>query len=407
MKFYPCFVEACNSLKHNSLRTALTILGVVIGVMAVIIMLAVGKGVQSEVNESIDSIGSDLLVVFPGLQNSGRVKKPGTSSVTLTIQDSKAIANVPEVYDVAPVISRTLQIQHRDVNSSSRVNGVTPSYHVVRDWDLLSGDYFSDQDVRSRNRVALIGTTVAEDLFGDLNALGKIIKIKNIPFRILGVLEKKGSSITGRDQDNSIFVPISTARQLIIRSRFPSSVSYLIVKVIKGIDQQYTENRIISLLRDRHRLRNDEANDFSVSNLTDIASTAATATRALTILLASIAGVSLLVGGIGIMNIMLVSVTERTREIGIRLAIGAKQGDILLQFLIEAVIICAVGGFSGVVLGVGSSWCISYFVGITVEVTVVSIIVSFFISSAIGMFFGWYPAKKASKMQPVDALRIE
>lgn len=407
MKFSSCFVEACNSLKYNSLRTSLTILGVVIGVMAVIIMLAVGKGVQSEVNESIDSIGSDLLVVFPGLQNSGRVKKPGTSSVTLTIQDSKAIANVPEVYDVAPVISRTLQIQHRDVNSSSRVNGVTPSYHVVRDWGLLSGDYFSDQDVRSRNRVALIGTTVAEDLFGDLNVLGKIIRIKNIPFRVLGVLEKKGSSITGRDQDNSIFVPISTARQLIIRSRFPSSVSYLIVKVIKGIDQQYTENQIISLLRDRHRLRNDEANDFSVSNLTDIASTAATATRALTILLASIAGVSLLVGGIGIMNIMLVSVTERTREIGIRLAIGAKQRDILLQFLIEAVIICAVGGLSGVVLGVGSSWCISYFVGITVEVTLVSIIISFFISSAIGMFFGWYPAKKASKMQPVDALRIE
>lgn len=407
MKFHSCFLEACSSLKHNYLRTLLTILGVVIGVMAVIIMLAVGKGVQSEVNESINSIGSDLLVVFPGLQNSGRVKKPRTSSVTLTIQDAEAIADIPEVYEVASIVSRTLQIQHRDVNTSSRVNGVTPSYHIVRDWNLISGDYLSDQDIRSRNRVALIGTTVAKELFGDLNALGKIIRIKNIPFRVLGVLEKKGSSITGRDQDNSIFVPISTARQLIIRSRFPSSVSYLIIKVVNGVDQQFTENQIVSLLRERHRLRDDEVNDFSVSNLTDIASTAATATRALTVLLASIAGVSLLVGGIGIMNIMLVSVTERTREIGIRLAIGAKQSDILLQFLIEAVIICAVGGFTGVVLGVGSSWSISYFVGITVEVTVASIITSFFISSGIGVFFGWYPAKKASKMQPVDALRIE
>jgi putative ABC transport system permease protein len=385
----------------------LTILGVVIGVMAVIVMLAVGKGVQSEVNDSINSIGSDLLVVFPGLQNSGRVKKPGTSSVSLTIQDAEAIAEIPEVYKVAPVISKTLQIQHRDVNSSSRINGVTPSYHTVRDWNLFSGEYLSDQDIRSRNRVVLIGTTVAEELFGDLNALEKIIRIKNIPFRVLGVLEKKGSSITGRDQDNTIFVPISTARQLLIRSRFPSSVSYLIVKVVKGDDQQYTEFQITSLLRERHRLRDDEANDFSVSNLTDIASTAATATRALTILLASIAGVSLLVGGIGIMNIMLVSVTERTREIGIRLAIGAKQSDILLQFLIEAVIICALGGLSGVILGISLSWVISYIVGITVEVTLVSIIISFLISSGIGVFFGWYPAKKASRMQPVDALRIE
>ncbi len=407
MKFNACFFEACSSLKYNSLRTSLTILGVVIGVMAVIIMLAVGKGVQSEVNDSISSIGSDLLVIFPGLQNSGRVKKPGTSSVTLTIQDADAIAEIPEIYRVAPVISKTLQIQHRDVNTSSRVNGVTPSYHLVREWDLISGDFISDQDIRSRNRVALIGTTVAQELFGDFDVLEKIIKINNIPFRVLGVLEKKGSSITGRDQDNSVFVPISTARQLIIRSRFPSSVSYMIVKVVKGGDQQFTEYQIKSLLRERHRLRDGETNDFSVSNLTDIASTAATATRALTVLLASIAGVSLLVGGIGIMNIMLVSVTERTREIGIRLAIGAKQSDILLQFLIEAVIICALGGLTGVVLGISISWLISYLVGITVEVTLGSILISFFISSFIGVFFGWYPAKKASRMQPVDALRIE
>ncbi len=407
MNFYSCFLEACSSLKYNSLRTLLTILGVVIGVMAVIIMLAIGKGVQSEVNDSITSIGSDLLVVFPGLQNSGRVKKPGTSSVSLTIQDAKAISEIPEVFRVAPVISRTLQIQHREVNSSTRVNGVTPNYHTVRNWNLLSGNYLSNQDVRSRNRVVLIGTTVAYDLFGDLNALDKIIRINNIPFRVLGVLEKKGSSITGRDQDDSIFVPFSTARKLLIRSKFPSSVSYLIIKVMKGDNQQYTENQIKSLLRERHRLRNGEANDFSVSNLTEIASTAATATRALTILLASIAGVSLLVGGIGIMNIMLVSVTERTREIGIRLAIGAKQSDILLQFLIESVIICSLGGLTGVVLGISISWVISYLVGISVEVTLISVLTSFFISFVIGVFFGWYPAKKASRMQPVDALRIE
>lgn len=407
MSVYSCFLEACSSLKHNLLRTLLTILGVVIGVMAVIVMLAVGKGVQSEVNDSITSIGSDLLVVFPGLQSSGRVKKPGTSSVTLTIEDAEAISGIPEVEKVAPVIAKTFQIQYRDVNWSSRVTGVTPSYHFVRDWNLFSGNYFSEQDVRSRNRVALIGVTVAKELFGDLNVLEKIIRVNNIPFRILGVLEKKGTSITGRDQDNSIFIPLSTARQLLIRSRFPSSVSYLIVKVVEGENQKYTEVAIASMLRERHRIREDEADDFSVSNLTDIASTAETATRALTVLLASIAGVSLLVGGIGIMNIMLVSVTERTREIGIRLAIGAKQSDILLQFLIEAVIICALGGISGVILGIGFSWLISYFAGITVEVTLVSIIVAFFISSGIGVFFGWYPSRKASRMEPVDALRIE
>ena len=344
---------------------------------------------------------------FPGFQTSGRVKRAGTSKVTLTVQDAEALSDISSVDRVSSVIARTMQIQFRDANWSSRVTGVTPTYHYVREWKLHAGDYLSDQDVRSRNRVALIGNTVAMELFGDLNALDKVIRIKNIPFRIIGILEKKGTSITGRDQDNSIFVPLNTARQFLIRSKFPSSVSYLIIKLENGENQKQAESDIKSLLRKRHNLKDTEKSDFSVSNLTDIASTAATATQAMTVLLAAIAGVSLIVGGIGIMNIMLVGVTERTREIGVRLAIGAKQSDILRQFLIEAVIICVSGGLLGIVLGMSFSWIISYFSGITVEVTIVSILVAFFISAGIGIFFGWYPAKRASQMQPVDALRIE
>tara|TARA_B100000214_G_C23948444_1_gene619161 strand:- start:387 stop:1607 length:1221 start_codon:yes stop_codon:yes gene_type:complete len=406
MNFLSCFLEACNSLRYNSLRTFLTILGVVIGVSAVIVMLAVGRGVETQVNKSIASIGSDLLVIFPGFQTSGRVKKPG-SQPTLTLQDSKAISTISMIDRVAPVIAKTLQIQYRDVNTTSRVSGVNQNYHIVRDWELASGYHISEQDIRSRNRVAVIGNSVAKELFGDLNAVNKIIKIRNVPFNVIGVLQKKGTSITGRDQDNSVFVPFSTARQYLIKSKFPSSVSYIIVKVSEQVNQEVSEREIKNLLRERHQIKDNEKNDFNISNLTDIASSAASATKALTVLLASIAGVSLLVGGIGIMNIMLVGVTERTREIGVRLAIGAKEIDILNQFLIEAVIICLLGGIVGIMLGISFSWLIARVTDVTVEVTITSVLLAFFISALIGVFFGWYPAKRASKMQPVDALRIE
>ncbi|OUV02432.1 MAG: hypothetical protein CBC42_06515 [Betaproteobacteria bacterium TMED82] len=407
MSIWSSFLEAFYCLGHNFFRTALTVLGVVIGVMAVIVMLAVGKGVQYQVNESIASIGSNLLVVFPSLQTSSRIRVPNSGSVTLTVADGEAIKQLPSVSRVAPVISRSFQILYQDVNWNARVSGITPDYSFVREWNLLAGDYISEQDLKSRNRVAMIGTTVAKELFGDARITGKVIRISNVPFLVIGVMEEKGSSITGRDQDNAIFIPFTTARKFLIKSVFPDSVSYLILKMNGEISLETTEYDVEQLLRQRHRLRGDDKNDFTVSNLEEISSTAESATNALTILLASIAGVSLIVGGIGIMNIMLVTVTERTREIGIRLAVGARQRDIMFQFLLESSIVCMVGGLLGIIFGVLCSWGISSMTQITVEVTISSIALAFFISVGVGIFFGWYPARRASMMEPVDALRTE
>ncbi len=407
MSILNIFLEACNSLGHNFLRTFLTILGVVVGVMAVIVMLAVGKGVQVQVGQTISSIGSNLLVVFPNLQTSSRVRVPGTGSVTLTLADGRSISELSSIEKVAPVISKTFQIQFQDVNWSARVSGVTPDYNYVREWNLTSGYYLSEQDVKSRGRVALIGQTIVNELFGRIDPIEKIIRVQNIPFKIIGVLNKKGSSITGRDQDNSIFIPFTTARKFLIKSAYPDSVSYLILKVKNEKILESAENEVETILRTLHKIRKNEKNDFSVSNLTDISSTAETATNALTILLASIAGISLIVGGIGIMNIMLVSVTERTREIGIRLALGATQKDILNQFLIESSLVCMIGGVMGIFFGIACSWLIAIFTEVMVQVSLISVLLAFSISVLIGIFFGWYPAKRASEMEPVDALRVE
>ncbi len=407
MNLFNSFLESLSSLGHNFLRTFLTILGVVVGVMAVIVMLSVGQGVQEEVNEKITSIGSNLLVVFPNYQTSSKVKIPGTSSVSLTLDDARALSNISSIDKVAPVISKSFQVQFQDVNWRARVSGITPDYNYVREWNLINGYYLSSQDVKSSRRVALIGKTVVRELFGRINPIDKVIRIQNIPFKVIGILDKKGSSLTGRDQDNSIFVPFSTARKFLIKSVYPKSVSYLILKVKNKSNLESSEKEVKNLLRIKHKIRKNEKNDFSVSNLADISSTAETATNALTILLASIASVSLIVGGIGIMNIMLVSVTERTREIGIRLALGAREKDILNQFLIESSIVCMIGGIMGIFLGVTCSWLIATFTEVMVRVSLSSIVLSFTISVLIGIFFGWYPAKRASKMQPVDALRIE
>lgn len=407
MKAPQVMQEALRALSTNRLRTMLTMLGVIIGVCAVVIMLAVGRGAQALVNQSISSMGSNLLVIFPGSQTSGGVRFGAGAAQTLTVQDAAAISGVSSVLRVAPIVMSSFQLGYASSNWSAMVTGVTEEYFPLRSWDVDEGDLFGEADLRSNSRVAVIGRVTARQLFGDESPIGKTMRIRNLPFTVIGVLSRKGQSLDGRDQDDIVFIPLTTARQSLIRSAFPGSVRMMLVQARSDQVMQEAEREVTELLRIRHRIGPGQDDDFTIRNLTAIAETAAVAAAAMALLLGAIAGVSLVVGGIGIMNIMLVSVTERTREIGIRMAIGARQRDILRQFLIEAVAICLVGGLIGVVLAILGAWGVAAFSGLLVEISFSSIALAFGFSAAIGIFFGLYPAAKASRLRPVDALRIE
>jgi putative ABC transport system permease protein len=407
MKAPQVIEEALRALTTNRLRTSLTMLGVIIGVCAVVIMLAVGRGTQARVNESISSMGSNLLVIFPGAQTSGGVRFGAGGAQTLTVADAAAIETIPSVLRVAPLVTRSFQLAYGNANWSTMVTGVTPSYFPLRSWDVSEGDIFSDSDLRSNARVAVLGQATAMQLFGDEPPIGKVVRIRNMPFTVIGILSKKGQSLDGRDQDDAVFIPLSTARQQLIRSTFPGSVSMMLVQARSESAMAEAELETNDLLKVRHRIAPGQESDFTVRNLTAIAETAAIAAKAMSILLGAIAGISLVVGGIGIMNIMLVSVTERTREIGIRMAVGAKQGDIMRQFLAEAMTICLAGGFVGVVLGIAGAWAVAAFTGLLIEISVAGILLAVGFAAGIGVFFGWYPAAKASRLKPVEALRIE
>jgi putative ABC transport system permease protein len=402
--------SALRSLRANKLRSALTALGIIIGVAAVITMLAVGEGTRLKVAEQLNSLGSNLMVIWPGTVTASGVRLGAGSRNTLTETDAAAIADeIAGVLAAAPALRGTGQIVHGNLNWSSVIFGITPDYLVAREWRIARGRALDDNDLRSSAKVAVVGQTVADMLFGGTDPTGQVIRVRFVPFTIVGLLERKGQSYTGQDQDDIVLIPLTTARGRVLgqaqgRQRTVGQIS---VKMRDGSDMRAAEAEVRELLRQRHRLQPDQDDDFNIRNLSEIVEAEQEASRVLSSLLAAVASVSLLVGGIGIMNIMLVSVTERTREIGIRLAVGARPRDILAQFLAEAVILSLVGALVGIALGVGGTLALAHFAGWEVVLRPEAILLAVASASAVGVFFGWYPSRKAARMTPIDALRYE
>ena len=399
--------EAWRAMAANRLRTFLTMLGMVIGVGAVILMLAIGQGAQVLVKQAIASMGSNLFIVLSGFSTAAGVRSGTGNAPTLTVQDARAIAELPSVAAVAPMQPGSAQLVYGPNNWNTQVYGVTPSYLDVRDWRVAAGQAFTDAELRNASRVVLIGQTVVQQLFGDEDPIGKTIRITNRPFVVLGVLARKGQSMDGRDQDDTVLVPLTTAKRTLFGSQFPDSVRLILVQANSEQMMGRAEIAMTALLRERHRIPPEGDVDFTIRNLSAVADVQAQTTRVMSLLLGAVASVSLVVGGIGIMNIMLVSVTERTREIGIRMAIGARRRDILAQFLLEAIIVSVIGCLIGVLLGVGGALLVTRTTGTYVVVTAASVLLAFAVAAAVGVFFGFYPARKASDLKPIEALRYQ
>ncbi len=401
---------ALRALRVNKLRSALTMLGIIIGVGAVIAMVAVGSGAASRIEEQIASIGSNLLMVLPGTATSGGMRMGFGSTLTLTEEDAKAIATeIPGVVAAGGSMRGVAQIVFGNQNWSTAIQGTSSDYLLIRDWDLAAGRFFTQEDLDGATKVAVLGETVKESLFGDGDPLGQIIRIKKVPFTVIGMLVRKGQSTWGQDQDDVVIIPLSTAKKRVLgvsqaNARF---VGVIQIKVASPELLPDVQQQVIDLLRQRHRLQPYQENDFDVRNLAETFAAQAESSRTMTLLLGAIASVSLLVGGIGIMNIMLVSVTERTREIGLRMAVGARSRDILGQFLIEAVTLALIGGILGILLGVGGSTLIAKLANWSTLITPASVGVAFGSAAFIGIFFGYYPAHKAAFLDPIEALRYE
>ena len=401
---------AGRALRVNKLRSGLTMLGIIIGVGAVIAMVSVGAGAQVRLGEQIQSLGSNLIILMSGSTSSGGIRLGAGTQATITEDDAIAIErDVPVVQVAAPTSRGTAQIVYGNLNWSTSIQGVTTNYLEARDWAVSAGRPLVSDDVDAATKVALLGRTTVQNLFGDTDPLGQIIRIKKVPFTVVGVLDRKGQSSTGQDQDDVILMPLSTAKQKILGAAPSSyrSVGSIAIKIRPNEDMTDAESQIRGLLRQRHHLQTNQEDDFSLRNLSQVLQTQEDSTRVMTYLLAAVASVSLLVGGIGIMNIMLVSVTERTREIGLRLAVGARKRDILIQFLVEAITLSLVGGTIGVALGFGSAYAISYVAQWRTVVAPTTIALAFGFSAAIGIFFGFYPARMAARLNPIEALRYE
>jgi len=396
------------ALRVNKMRSALTMLGIIIGVGAVIAMLAVGTAASKKISEFISSIGSNILMVFPGATTAGGVRMGAGTQSTLTLADSEAVQReCPAVAAVAPVLNGVAQTIYGSQNWSTGITGTTPSMFTARDWSISAGRVFTDQDVRSASKVCLLGQTVVDNLFGAINPVGEVIRIKNVPFTVVGVLEAKGQDPGGHDQDDVVYIPVTTAQKKLFGTSFPGMIRMMYIQAVSLEGMNAAERQVTDLLKQRHHIGPLQDNDFTVRNLTQILQASEQSAKMMTILLGAIASVSLLVGGIGIMNIMLVSVTERTREIGIRMAVGAKTWDIRLQFIIEAVILSLIGGIVGVITGVAAAEMLSVLAGWDTVISPASVILAFGFSGVVGIFFGFYPAYKASNLSPIDALRFE
>ncbi|TMA94943.1 MAG: FtsX-like permease family protein [Deltaproteobacteria bacterium] len=396
---------ALRALARNKLRAFLTMLGIIIGVGAVIAMVAIGEGAKSTIRAQIASLGTNVLIVLPGSNSQGGVRF-GTGNVN-TLVDADARAMVQELRSVSfasPVLRRPEQVIAGNLNWGTLAQGVAPEFQQIRDWQVAEGRFLHEGDMDSAAKVAVIGQTVATQLFGNDNPVDAVIRIRNIPFRVVGLLVAKGQTGQGTDQDDTVMIPYTTMQKRLMRITWVQSI---VVKAVSAERVQEAQEQISSLLRQRHRIGQDREDDFNVRNLSDIAEAASTTARVMAVLLGSVASISLLVGGIGIMNIMLVSVTERTREIGIRMAVGARSRDIMLQFLVEAVVMAATGGLIGIFLGIGSSEVLKEWAQWPTLISPTIVAIAFLFSGAVGVFFGFYPAKKAANLDPIEALRYE
>lgn len=398
------FLMAWASLVANKMRSILTMLGIIIGVAAVIALVSIGNGVKQDIQNSISSLGSNLLMVMPGAPRTPGVRPTAGSMKSLKVADYEAIAKLDGVKAVSPMTNGTYVVIYQNKNWTTSVSGVNANYLDVNNWTMKSGRFLSNKNIQNRERVAVVGKTVAKNLFGDEDPVGAEIRVKNIPFRVIGVLNSKGSGAMGNDQDDMVIIPYTTAMERVDGIDYLRMI-YVVAKDENGIDRLQSD--IENLLRVRHGIKDTNLDDFNIQNMNSIMETMEETTGTLTLFLGAVAAISLVVGGIGIMNIMLVSVTERTREIGIRKALGATYFVIVTQFLIEAVVISLMGGLIGIALGIGASKLISLASGMSTVISVPTIVLSFAFSMAIGLVFGIYPARKAAKLNPIDALHYE
>jgi len=396
---------AGDSIRKNKMRTLLTMLGIVIGVGAVIIMVAVGQGAQKSIANQINSLGTNLLIVTAGSSNQGGVSQGAATFNRITIQDADKLKSEGTLFSgVSPVVMTRTQVIAGGTNWRTLINGVSTDFQTIRDWQMQSGTFFTDNDVRALRKVAVIGSTVATNLYQGGDPVGSQLQIRNVPFTVVGVLATKGQNAGGQDQDDVVLVPYTTAQSRLAGN---TRIGQILVSATSSQDIPQAQEEVRDIMRESHRIPEGDDDDFTVRNQTEIANAAQGTTKIMTWLLASIASVSLIVGGIGIMNIMLVSVTERTREIGIRMAIGARGSDVLTQFLVESIVMSVLGGAVGLAVGVGGAQLLAHFTGWSTAVPVEAVALAIGFSAAVGVFFGFYPARKAAALDPITALRYE